>query len=302
MKSSLLAADWNHVRAFLATAEEGSFSAAARVLNSTQPTIGRQIAALEQDLGITLVERSGRGLMLTSAGEQLLDHVRAMGHAVTKISMIADGHAEEIVGTVTITATDLMAAAVLPEILRPLRETAPKLRILIDSANDTRDLMRREADIAIRHGRPDQPELIAKLIGQIGARLYASSNYLDRVGRPKTVADIAKLDFIGLPDPNRLLPSLEAMGIRMREENFVVSPQSATVVWEMVKAGYGMGMLPDTLCQKTPGIEQVFPGLPSLQVPAWLVTHRELRTSRKIRMVYDCLYDGLKRVLGSQPK
>ncbi len=301
MKSSLLAADWNHVRAFLATAEEGSFSAAAKVLQSTQPTIGRQIAALEEALGITLVERSGRGLMLTGAGEELLEYVRAMGDAVTKISLIAEGQSAEIEGVVTVTATDLMSAAVLPDILRPLREAAPKLRIRIDSANDMRDLMRREADIAIRHVRPEQPDLIAQQVGTICGRLYAARDYLDRAGRPTSPRDIAKLHFIGQYDERRLLPALEAMGIPMREENFVISPESATVVWQLVKEGYGIGMLPDPLCRNTPGIEEVLPGLPALEVSVWLVTHRELRTSRRIRIVYDALYNGLKEKLSAHP-
>ncbi len=294
MKSTLLAADWNHVRAFLATAEEGSFSAAAKILQSTQPTIGRQIAALEDDLGVTLVERSGRGLMLTSAGEELLEYVRAMGDAVTKISIVAEGQSAEIEGTVAVTTTDLMATAVLPDILRPLRKAAPKLRIRIDSANDMRDLMRREADIAIRHVRPEQPELIARQVGNIGGRLYAASEYLDRAGRPKTPSDIAKLDFIGIADARRLLPAMESMGIPIREENFVISPQSATVTWQLVKEGYGISMLPDPLCRNTPGMEEVLPGLPIQYVPVWLVTHRELRTSRRIRLVYDTLYGGLR--------
>ncbi|MGB3471489.1 MAG: LysR family transcriptional regulator [Erythrobacter sp.] len=302
MKSTLLAADWNHVRAFLATAEEGSFSAAAKVLQSTQPTIGRQIAALEEDLGITLVERSGRGLLLTSAGEELLEYVRAMGDAVTKISMVAEGQAADVEGSVTVTATDLMSTAVLPNILRPLREAAPKLRIRIDSADDLRDLMRREADIAVRHARPEQPELIARHVGIIGAHLYAATEYLDQVGRPETPREIAKLDFVGIPDPRRLLPATEAMGIPFREENFVIRPESATVTWQLVKEGYGISMLPDPLCQKTVGIEEVLPGLPAIEIDVWLVTHRELRTSRRIRLVYDALYDGLKKMLAQNPK
>ena len=116
--------DWNQVRAFLATAEEGSFSGAARALKSTQPTIGRQVSALEGSLGVTLLERSVRGLTITQAGRELLDHVRAMGEAAALISMVADGQSQEVMGEVTITATDLMSAAILPAILAPLRQTA----------------------------------------------------------------------------------------------------------------------------------------------------------------------------------
>ena len=116
--------DWNQVRAFLAAAEEGSLSGAARVLNTTQPTIGRQISGLEGSLGVTLVERSVKGLTLTQGGRDLLDHVRAMGEAATLISMVAAGQSSEVTGEVTVTATDLMSAAILPTILATLRQTA----------------------------------------------------------------------------------------------------------------------------------------------------------------------------------
>ena len=150
--------DWNQVRAFLATAEEGSFSGAARALKTTQPTIGRQISALEGALGITLVERSVRGLTLTQGGRDLLDHVRAMGEAATLISMVAAGQSQEVTGEVTVTATDLMSAAILPAILATLRQAAPSIRVRVVCSNDIQNLMQREADIAIRHVRPDQPE------------------------------------------------------------------------------------------------------------------------------------------------
>jgi DNA-binding transcriptional LysR family regulator len=166
--------DWNQVRAFLATAEEGSFSGAARALKTTQPTIGRQISALERSLGVTLVERSVRGLTLTQVGRDLLDHVRAMGEAATLISMAADGHSQEVTGEVTVTATDLMSAAILPAILAPLRQTAPGIRVRIVATGDIQNLMQREADIAIRHVRPDQPDLIARHVGRPAAHAARS--------------------------------------------------------------------------------------------------------------------------------
>jgi DNA-binding transcriptional LysR family regulator len=121
--------DWNQVRAFLATAEKGSFSGAARLLKTTQPTIGRQIGALEDALGVTLVERSVRGLTLTEAGRDLLDHVRAMGDAATLISMVADGKSQEVTGEVTVTGTELLSAVILPGVLKPVRQAAPGIRV-----------------------------------------------------------------------------------------------------------------------------------------------------------------------------
>ena len=288
--------DWNQVRAFLATAEEGTFSGAARALKSTQPTIGRQISALEGSLGVTLLERSVRGLTLTQAGRELLDHVRAMGEAATLISMVAAGQSQEVTGEITVTATDLMAAAILPAILAPLRQSAPGIRVRIVATSDIRNLMQREADIAIRHVRPDQPDLIARHVGDFRGNLYAASSYLDRAGRPRTPREVADHAFVGSPDPDRLIAPLHNHGVPVRTENFVMSSDSNVVEWELVKAGYGISMLPEVLCDAEPGIEKVLPSLPSLQFPIWLVTHRELRTNRRIRVVFDTLARGLAEV------
>ncbi|MDJ1018487.1 MAG: LysR family transcriptional regulator [Paracoccaceae bacterium] len=281
--------DWNQVRAFLATVEEGSFSGAARALKTTQPTIGRQISELEAKLGVTLVERSVRGPTLTEAGRDLLDHVRAMGEAATLISMVAASKSEDVTGEVTVTATDLLSASILPGLLAPLREMAPGIRVRIVASADMQNLTQREADIAIRHVRPEQPDLIAKHVGDFRANLYATTSYLDRVGRPRSPRDIAAYDFVGNADPERLMAPLHNMGIPARAESFVMSSASGVVAWELVKAGYGVSMQPEVLGDGEPGIEKVLPDLPSLEFPIWLVTHRELQTSRRIRIVFDLL-------------
>ncbi|MEO1504328.1 MAG: LysR family transcriptional regulator [Pseudomonadota bacterium] len=285
--------DWNQVRAFLAVAEEGSFSGAARALKSTQPTIGRQISALEASLGVTLVERSVRGLTLTQTGRELLDHVRAMAEAATLISLSADGRSQEVTGEVTVTATDLLSAAILPAILEPLRLKAPGVRVRLVCSNDLSNLLEREADIAIRHVRPDQPELIARHVGDFRASLYAATSYLERAGRPRTPREVADHAFVGNADPERLIAPLHNQGIPVRPENFVMSTENGVVAWELVKHGYGVSMQPEPLAEAEPGIEKVLSGLPSPEFPIWLATHRELRTNRRIRIVFDILAAGL---------
>lgn len=296
--------DWNHVRTFLATVEEGSFSGAARALKSTQPTVGRQVSELEITLGITLFERSVRGPTLTDAGCDLLDHVRAMGEAATLISMAAEGHSLDVSGEVTITATDLLSAGILPAILAPLRQKSPGIRVRIVSSNDIQNLLQREADIAIRHARPEQSELTARHVGNFRASLYASNDYLERAGRPRTPREVADHDFVGNPDPVRLLGPLQNQGIPLRPENFVMTSDSGVVVWELLKAGYGISMLPEVLCEPEPKLEKVLPSLPSLEFPIWLVAHRELQTSKRIRIVFDHLVRELgeaARKLGREP-
>ncbi|GAB5463340.1 LysR family transcriptional regulator [Hoeflea alexandrii] len=292
--------DWNQVRAFLATAEKGSFSGAARALNTTQPTIGRQVNALEASLGVTLVERSARGLNLTEAGRNLLDHVRAMGEAATLISMAADGSSQDITGEVTVTGTDLLSTFVLPGVLLPLREAAPRVRVRILPSSEQKNLAGRDADIAIRHVRPDQPDLIARHLGDFRANLFATAAYLDRVGRPERLRDIADYDFVGNADPKRLMAPLHNMGIPIRPESFVMSSPDTVVAWELVKAGYGVSMLPEALADAEPVLERVIADFPSLEFPIWLVTHRELQTSRRIRVVFDTLARGLAERLARQ--
>ncbi|MBE1285626.1 MAG: LysR family transcriptional regulator [Rhodobacteraceae bacterium] len=287
--------DWNHLRAFLATAEQGSLSAAARHLGLTQPTLSRQVAALEQELGVLLFERVGRTLVLTQLGADLLEHTRPMGLAATQISLTALGQSQSIEGLVRITASDVMSAFILPDLLRAVQEQAPKLRIDVVAANDIRDLMRREADIAIRHVRPDQPDLIARLVQEAEGYFYASKSYLDRAGRPASTSDLADHDFIGPGDPERMIKFLNPLGIHLGPSNFRLQTQSGVVAWEYVKQGFGISPMSAQVGRSTPGIEQVLPAMPPILFPVWLTCHRELHTSRRIRLVFDLLSDFLSR-------
>ena len=176
--------DWNKARAFLVTAEEGSLSAAARALDMAQPTLGRQVTGLEQELGIVLFERVGRGLQLTPGGAELLDHVRVMGDAAGRVSMNALGQSQALEGKICISASETYAAVLLPPIIAKLRILEPDIHVEIVVANHASDLRRREADIAIRNFRPTEPDLIAKKVGDADAVLYATPNYIERIGNP----------------------------------------------------------------------------------------------------------------------
>jgi len=287
--------DWNQVRAFLVTAEEGSFSAASRALGLTQPTVGRQVSALEQRLGVTLFERVGRSLSMSQSGLELLEHVRAMGDAASRISLTASGQSQKIEGHVIITATDVLSVYLLPEALKQLRKQAPGIEIELVASNDVRDLRRREADIAIRHARPDQPDLIAKLLRETPAYLCASTDYLDTHGRPKTTDDLADAVFVGFDQSDQLLTHLKDIGLPVTKNNFKLASQNGAVAWELVKQGFGIGVMIHDVVARTPGIERILPDLHVAQVPIWLVTHRELHTSRRIRLVYDVLAEVLKK-------
>ena len=190
--------DWNRARAFLVTAEEGSLSAAARALDMSQPTLGRQVDALEEELGVILFERVGRGLMLTPSGHQLLEHVRKMGEAAAQLSLSAMGQSELLEGSICITATEITSVSILPPIIAKLRRIHPRVKVQIKSSNSTMDLKRREADIAIRNYRPTDPDLIAKKINDKRGHFYATPDYVRRIGNPKKLAELKDAEFIGL--------------------------------------------------------------------------------------------------------
>ena len=285
--------DWNQVRAFLVSAEEGSFSAASRALGLTQPTLGRQVAALEERLGVTLFERLGRTLSLTESGLELLEHVRAMGDAAGRVALTASGQSQRIEGHVCITATDVLSMHLLPPALGKIREVAPGIEIEVVASNEIRDLRRREADIAIRHARPEQPDLIARLLRHVSIRLYASTAYLDRIGRPTAAEDLRDAVFISLDRAGRLATRLAEMGLPIGKENFMLSSENGAVTWEMVKQGLGISLMAEEVAALTPGVECVLPDFEPMPIPVWLVTHRELHTSRRIRLVFDVLAEAL---------
>lgn len=292
----MMSVDWNRARAFLATAEAGSLSAAARKLGLTQPTLSRQVAALEAELDATLFERVGKKLMLTETGETLLEHVRAMGEAALAMTLAASGRAQAIEGRVSISATDAYAAYILPGIVERIRREVPQVTLVIVSCNSLSDLRRREADIAIRHVRPEGDDLVGKLVHQSAARFYASQSWVARHGRPASVRDIAPDDLIGFEETERFAEHLRGIGVRATGDGFRLVSENSVVVWELVKRGLGIGAMLREIAGRTEGIVELFPDAEPIEVPVWLVTHRELRTSRRIRLVFDMLADQLAEI------
>lgn len=287
--------DWNQARAFLATVEEGSLSAAARALGLTQPTLGRQVKALENDLGIVLFERTGASLELTPAGTELLEHMRTMRDAANNISLVASAQSQSIEGTVCITASDVFSVYILPPILSHLRKLAPRLSINVVAANDIRDLQRREADIAIRHVRPDQPNLIARLLADTNAYFYASSSYLDKRGRPTTIDELQGHDFVSPGSIDRMIGYMNDIGLQLTHDNFRMSSENGMFAWELVRQGFGITPMSEFVGAKTAEVERLLPDMEPFVIPVWLTTHQELHSSRRIRLVFDTLADHLSR-------
>ena len=260
--------DWNKARAFLVTAEEGSLSAAARALGMAQPTLGRQVDGLEQELGIVLFERVGRGLQLTPGGLELLDHVRVMGDAAGRVSMNALGQSQIL---------------------------EPDIHVEIVVSNQASDLRRREADIAIRNFRPTEPDLIAKKVGEADAVLYATPDYIEKIGNPTMPQDLRHAHFVNLDHAGMMIKALNKLGLGLTEENFPLLTESYLVMWELVRQGVAIGILDAHIGDADPTVRRVLPDFQPFIFPIWLVSHRELTTSRRIRRVYDYLAEELHR-------
>ncbi|MEM1152725.1 MAG: LysR family transcriptional regulator [Pseudomonadota bacterium] len=285
--------DWNRARAFLVTAEEGSFSAAARALGMTQSTLGRQVAALEQELGVALFEKVGRGLQITLSGLALLEHAKEMGEAASKLSLVATGKVTDLEGTVSITAAEAAAVLLLPPLLTTLRTQEPGIRIEIIASNESSDLRLREADIAIRNVAPTQGDLIARKLPTMRASFYAAQSYLDSIGNPQTAADLINAHFVGFVDNAAYKTGLGEIGLALNETNFPYSTESHMTHWQLVKLGAAIGVMPDYLGNQEPMVRKVSPQIPSFELETWLVVHRELRSNRRIQVVYNFLADRL---------
>lgn len=286
--------DWNRVRAFLVTAEEGSLSAAARALGMAQPTLGRQVEALERELGVALFERHGRGLRPTPAGLDLLEHARRMGAGAGDLALAVAGLCDGLEGEVSVSASDIYAARLLPPILATLHASHPALRIEVVVDNRLSDLRRREADIAIRNARPDDPDLIGRKLRVAGARLYAATSLLDRLGRPTSPEGFAGAIVVEIDRTGALRGMMAGMGFPVDAMSFPFRTSNFVVAWEMVRAGHAICVLDDRIGDAEPGVERVLPDLAPVSFPVWLVAHRDVRRARRLRVVWDGLADGLR--------
>lgn len=287
--------DWNRARAFLVTAEEGSLSAAAKALRTTQPTLGRQVKALENELGVALFERVGRGLVLTPNGLELMEHVRAMGEAANRMSLSASGQSQSIEGTVTITADEVNAVHTLPPIIVELRNAEPGIKIEVISSNTVKDLRRREADIAIRTAPLTDPDLIARKVREGYGRLYAAHSYLANHGPLTSKSELARATFIGFSNNAPLVDIFNSVDIPLTPNNFIAFSDSILVQWELVKRGMAIGIMAEEVGEAERLVEHAVPWLEPFAFQVWLVAHRELRTNRRVRFVYDWLAEALSR-------
>ncbi|MEJ6403985.1 LysR family transcriptional regulator [Yoonia sp. 2307UL14-13] len=294
MDKTLTSLDWSLIQAFLAVAETGSLSGAARHIGTSQPTLGRQIRTIEEELGAELFHRRPRGLALTETGAALVDPAKAMRDAARQITLSAAGQQARLEGTVRITASVATAAMHLPTIISSIREAEPAIAVELVPSDDSRNLLYREADIAVRMYRPTQLDLVTQHIGELGLGVYAAKTYLEKRGRPANVDDIHKHDFVGYDANPSIIDGFNAAGIAVDRSFFKVRCDDNIAYWELVRAGCGIGFAQTSIGRSDPLVEELHFGIPLPTLPIWLTAHEAMRQTPRIRRVWDLLAAGLK--------
>ena len=286
------APDWSLLRSFLAVAESGSLSGAARVLGLSQPTLGRHITETETALKLTLFTRTARGLALSVAGTALLPHAQAMQEAAQALSLAAAGRNADMSGTVRITASQIMATYILPAMLADLRMREPQIEIELVPSDTSENLLFREADIAVRMYRPTQLDLITQHLIDLPLGLYAAKTYLNRVGRPTTHDEVLVRDLIGFDRSDQMLRMLQALGITRTRNDFPLRCDDQVVYWNLVRAGCGIGGMQCLVGDADPLVERVAPFVALPALPVWLTAAEALRQTPRIRRVFDYLVEA----------
>jgi DNA-binding transcriptional LysR family regulator len=289
--------DWSLLRSFLAVVETGSLSAAAKRLSVSQPTLGRHIRDLEQALAVTLFTRSARGLEPPEVATALIDDAGAMGRAAEALARKAQGRSQELTGTVRVTASFVVANLLLPQIVAQLRQSEPQIQIEIVASDLTQNLLRRDADIAIRMTDPTQPSLLARKLGEAPIGLFGARDYIARRGHPKSLEDLLRHDVIGFDRSDAIIRVYDDNGLAVRRETFPVRCDDQMVAWNLLLAGAGLGFAQRLLAARQPLLEQVELGLRIPALPFWLVMHEEVRTNARVRRVADILGEALRATL-----
>lgn len=282
---------WDLYRAFLAVLEEGSLSGGARSLGLTQPTVGRQIEALEQALGVKLFIRSQTGLAPTDTALSLrpfADNLRVTANALRRASTAASQR-----GTVRITASDVVGAEVLPPILTALREARPDICIELLLSNRTQDLLQRDADIAVRMVQPSQGALVARKVGAIPLGLFAHRRYLAQAGMPASVAELKQHALIGFDQETSYIRAMQKRGLQLSREMFSLCTDNQLAQLAAIRAGYGIGMCQTALARHNPDLQPVLAGAVTSELETWIVMHEDLRSSERCRVAFDALVAGV---------
>jgi DNA-binding transcriptional LysR family regulator len=287
-----VSSDWNDYRYFLAVARAGSLSGAARRMKVDQSTVGRRIAALEARVGARVFDHTPEGYVLTAAGERVRADVERLEGGFLDVERQLAGGDARIEGVVRVAMTDAFANAFIVDHLASLRRSHPGLSIELVTGYAPVDLSRREADLAVRLGKPPrQPNLVVRPLGLAGFALYASEAYLARRGRPRSRGSLRGHEVVCYGGELAAVPLARFLGERAREAEVAFRANSVASVYAAVAAGLGLGVLPCVLGRQ--GLRRV--GSVLGRTPIWSVVHEDLVRNARVRTVLLFLSDQMQR-------
>lgn len=291
---------WELYRSFLGVLREGSLSGAARALGLTQPTVGRHVAALEAALRVPLFTRSSSGLMPTDVALALRAHAEAMESTADALARAATSFGEDVRGVVRISASDVVGVEVLPPIVAHLRQRHPALTIELALTNRVQDLLRREADIAVRMTRPGQTQLIARHIGGIELGLHAHRDYLARCGTPRDAGELVRHALIGHDRPTAFIRQIAKSFPGFDRGAFALRTDSDLAQLALIRCGAGIGACQAALAKRDPALVRVLPKAFAGRLDMWVTMHEDLRGSPRCRAAFDALAEGLDAYVDEQ--
>jgi DNA-binding transcriptional LysR family regulator len=284
---------WDEWRTFREVMRDGSLSGAGRRLGLAQPTVGRQIDALEAALGLALFARSPRGLVPTLAALHLGPLVENMAATSAALARAAAGEIAPDQGVVRVTASEIIGCEVLPAIFAAFKATHPGVAIELALTNHNEDLSRRDADIAVRMARPTQSALVARRIGETRIGLYAHRDYLARCGTPSSLDDLLAHRLIGFDRDDRGFRAVGSLAARLTRENFGFRCDSDPAQLAALRAGVGIGGCQENIARRAPQLRAVLPDAIDFALEIWLVMHEDMKSTPRVRALFDHLAAGL---------
>ena len=286
--------DWALLQSFANVALHGSLSAAARASQTSQPTLSRHISTLELALGYRVLRRTTGGIELTSEGVKLAAQVSKMSEAAADLGQVAEG--VTLTGTVRISASQIVATYILPTILSEVHAQEPDIQIEVVATDETDNLLRREADIALQMYQPTQLDVIAKKVTELELGIYAAHSYLERNNMPQQPQDLIEHDLIGYDRSELIIDGMRKMGYEITRDFFKFRSDDQVVCWQMVLAGFGIGFNQVMIGDADPRVQRIAPEMPIGTIPIWLAAHTGLKTNPRVRYVFDALYARIHKL------